>query len=36
MDPVTALVGVEEERVEGKLAFKMSIASSMRPERMLV
>ena len=34
-DPVSSLIDNGEERVEGKLSFRNSAASSMRPERML-
>jgi len=35
VDPEQGLVG-DEERIDGKLASKRSMASSTRPERMLV
>ena len=33
--PASSRVDIDEGRVEGKLAFRQSIASSIRPERML-
>jgi hypothetical protein len=34
-DPESSHIDIDEGRVEGKLVFRESIASSMRPERML-